>query len=160
MAFVLFHVPEPIKVLKGIRRALVPGGRLGLATWGEQRSRAAITAWIEELDALGAEPDVTIANHDLMDNETKVRGLLESARLTVESVEVVRSEHPVTLEEFISLRTRIGPSARRLRSLEEATRASFLERAIGRIKDMDPRELVDDVDAILAVARRDDRAAR
>lgn len=97
---------------------------------------------------------MTIANHDLMDNEAKVRGLLESARLVVESVHIVRSEYPVTLDEFISLRTRIGPSARRLRTLDPDSRASCLERATARIKDMDPREFVDDVDAILAVARR------
>jgi SAM-dependent methyltransferase len=160
MTFVLFHVPQPLRVLKGIRRLLVPGGRLGLATWGEQRWRAALNAWAEELDEHGAEEDVTIANHDLMDNETKVRGLLESAHLTVDSIETVRSEHPVTLEEFIRLRTRIGPSARRLNSLDPVTREACLQRAIARIKDMDPREFVDDVDAILAVARRVDRVPR
>lgn len=153
MAFVLFHVPQPIRALKGIRRVLAPGGRLGLATWGESRPRAAVEAWLEELDAHGAEEDVILANHDLMDNETKVRGLLESARFTVESVDIVRSEHPVTLNEFIGLRTRIGSSSRRLRSLDEATRASCVKRVMDRIRDMDPREYVDDADAILSVAR-------
>jgi SAM-dependent methyltransferase len=160
MAFVLFHVPQPLRALKGIRRALVEGGRLGLATWGETRPRAAITAWMEELEMHGAEEDVVMANHDLMDNETKVRGLLESARLTVESVETIRSEHSVTLNQFIGLRTRIGPSARRLRGLDESARASCVKRAIERIKDMDPSEFVDDSDAILTVARREDRAPR
>ncbi len=153
MAFMLFHVPEPVHALKGVRRVLVPGGRLGLATWGEQRPRAAISAWIEELDAHGAEEDSTIANHDLMDDETKVRGLLESAGFVVQSVETIRSERAVTLEEFIRLRTRLGTSARRLCSLDEETRAACLERATSRIQGMDPREFVDDVDAILTVAR-------
>ena len=160
MAFVLFHVPKPIRALKGIWRVLAPGGRLGLATWGENRARAAITAWVEILDEHGAEEDQVLANHDLMDNETKVRGLLESAGFTVESVETVRSEHPVTLNQFVGLRTRIGPSARRLRSLDPAAQASCVKQGIERIKDMDPRELVDDVDAILAIARREDRARR
>jgi SAM-dependent methyltransferase len=160
MAFVLFHVPGPIRALKGIKRVLAPRGRLALATWGEQRSRAAIEAWLDELDAHGAEEDVMTANHDLMDNETKVRGLLESARFTVESIETVRSAHPVTLNQFVGLRTRIGTSARRLRTLDDAARAACVKRAIERIKDMDPREYVDDVDAILAIARRDDRVPR
>ena len=160
MAFVLFHVPDPIRALKGIRRALVEGGRLGVATWGESRPRAAISAWVEELDEHGADEDFTIANHDLMDNEAKLRGLLESARFTVESVETVRSEHPITLDQFVALRTRIGPSARRLGTLDADARASCLRRAIARIKGMDPREYIDDTDAILAVARREDRARR
>ncbi|MGH2711838.1 MAG: class I SAM-dependent methyltransferase [Actinomycetota bacterium] len=160
MAFMLFHVPEPLLALKGIRLAMVQGGRLGLATWGESRPRAAITAWMEELDEHGAEEDVVMANHDLMDNETKVRGLLESARLKVESVTTVRSEHPVTLNQFVGMRTRIGPSARRLRGLDDVARASCVEAGIARIKDMDPSEYVDDTDAILAVARREDRAPR
>ena len=156
MAFMLFHVPEPIHALEGVRTVLRPGGRLGVATWGEQRSRAAITAWIEELDAHGAAEDTTIAQHELMDDETKVRGLLESAGFSVDSIETARSEHPVTLEEFIRLRTRLGTSARRLQSLPEPTRTACLERAISRVREMDPREFVDDVDAILSVARREE----
>jgi hypothetical protein len=156
MAFMLFHVPEPVLALEGVRVLLRPGGRLGLATWGEQRSRAAINAWIEELDAHGADQDTTIANHDLMDDEAKVDGLLGSAGFVVESIETVRSEHPVTLEEFIRLRTRLGTSARRLRSLSEEAQAACLERATSRIEKMDPREFVDDVDAILTVARHGD----
>ena len=155
MAFVLFHVPEPILALKEMQRVLVRGGRLGVATWGEWRPRAAISAWIEELDAHGAEEDATIANHDLMDDETKLRKLLQSAEFVVESVETVRPAHPVTLEEFIRLRTCLGTSARRLGSLDEATRATCLERAISRISGMDPREFIDDTDAILAIARHE-----
>lgn len=160
MAFVLFHVPQPIRALKGLWRVLAPGGRLGLATWGENRARAAITAWVEVLDEHGAEEDVVLADHDLMDNETKVRGLLGSAGFAVESVETVRSEHPITLNQFIGLRTRIGPSSRRLRSLDAQAQASCVREGIERIKEMDPRELVDDVDAILTIARRDDRSRR
>ncbi len=156
MAFMLFHVPDPTQALEGVRAVLRPGGRLGLATWGEQRSRAAINAWLEELDAHGADEDTTIANHDLMDDEAKVEGLLASAGFVLESIETMRSEHPVTLEEFIRLRTVLGTSARRLRSLSEEAQAACLERATARIKEMDPREFVDDVDAILAVARRAD----
>ncbi|MDQ4005001.1 MAG: methyltransferase domain-containing protein [Actinomycetota bacterium] len=155
MAFVLFHVPEPTEALAEIVRVLRPGGRLALATWGESRPRAGITAWTEELDAHGAGEDETnIAHHERMNTEAKVRALLEFAKLRVESVETVRSEHPVTLDQFVSMRTRIGEASRRLRTLDENDRARCLERAVARIEGMDPREYVDDTDAILAVATK------
>ena len=155
MAFMLFHVPEPTDALAEAVRALRPGGKLALATWGESRPRAGITAWTEELDAHGAgEDEGTIAHHERMDTEAKVEALLEFAGLQVERVQTVRSEHPVSVEQFVAMRTRIGESSRRLRTLDGDRRARCLERAIARIEGMDPRELVEDTDAILAVARR------
>ncbi len=155
MAFVLFHVPEPTEALAEVARVLRRGGRFGVATWGASRPRDAITAWTEELDAHGAgEDEETIAHHERMDTEAKVRALLEFAGLRVDSLETVRSEHPVTFDEFVALRTRIGGLSRRLRTLDDERRTSCLERATARVRAMDPREYVEDVDAILAVARR------
>ena len=154
MAFMLFHVPEPDRALTEVHRVLRPGGSLGLATWGEQRLRAAIEAWTDVLDDAGApEPEPVVALHDLMDTEEAVTGLLQDAGFADITVRTVRSEHPVSLEEFIALRTRIGPSRARLHGLDPSVRSEVVERAIDRIKDMDPREYVEDVDAILAVAR-------
>ncbi|MGH2686349.1 MAG: class I SAM-dependent methyltransferase [Actinomycetota bacterium] len=155
MAFVLFHVPEPTDALAEITRILRTGGSLALATWGESRPRAAMAAWIEELDAHGAgEDEPSLAHHERMDTEAKVEALLGFAKLGVERVQTVRSEHPVTVERFVAMRTRIGEASRRLRTLDRSRRAACLERAVARIEGMDPRELVDDTDAILAVARR------
>lgn len=153
MAFMLFHVPRPERALVEARRVLRPGGTLGLATWGESRPRAAIEAWTRELDAHGAPEDPVLADHDQMDDEEKVRSLLAGAGFDVRSIETVRPEHPVTLEEFIELRTRLGPASRRLAALDADRRASCLERAIARVSAMEPREYVDDTDAILSVAR-------
>ena len=155
MAFMLFHVPEPTDALVEVARIVRPGGLVGVATWGESRPRAAIEAWTEELDAHGAGDDpVAIAHHDRMDTEAKVAALLRFAKLDVETIETVRSERPITLDEFVALRTRIGSAARRLGTLDAGRRERCIERAIARIQGMDPREYIDDTDAILAVARR------
>lgn len=153
LAFVLFHVPDPIGALRDVRRVLRRGGAIGVATWGEQRERAALRALAEELDAHGAEGAEVMADHERMNNPAKVAALLRAARFVEPRTELVRSEHPMSLEEFIALRTGAGSASRRLRSLNEEARASCLRRATARIQRMDPRELVDDADALLTVAR-------
>ena len=124
----------------------------GVATWGESRPRDAIAAWTEELDAHSAGELPMTADHGAMDTPEKVAGLLAAAGFVEPRTEIVRSQHPVSLEEFIALRTRIGPSAARLRTLGSEARAACLRRATERIEGMDPREYVDDVDGLLTVA--------
>jgi hypothetical protein len=89
-----------------------------------------------------------------MDSEEKVRDLLEAAGFEVRTTETVRSEQPITLERFLALRTRMGTSGRRLATLDPERRAACIERATARVRDMDPHELVEDMDAILTVATR------
>ena len=153
MAFMLFHLPEPLDALREVRRVVRPGGAVGLGTWGEARTRRGFVVWEEELDAHGAEELEFATDHGRTDNPAKMAALLGASGFTDPSTEVVRPEHPVTLEEFVELRTRIGPCARRLRTLPEERRAACVRSAIARVEALPERELVDDVDALLTVAR-------
>jgi SAM-dependent methyltransferase len=153
MAFMLFHLPDPLDALREVRRVVRPGGAVGLGTWGEGRTRQGFLAWEEELDAHGAEGLGFVTDHSRTDNPAKMAALLRASGFADPRTEIARSEHPVTPEEFIQLRTRIGPCAARLRTLPEDRRAACLRSAIARIEGLPPRELVDDVDALLSVAR-------
>ncbi len=44
--FGIFFIPDPERALAGFRRVLVPGGSLGLSTWGAEDER---WAWEDEL---------------------------------------------------------------------------------------------------------------
>ncbi|HUF58696.1 MAG TPA: class I SAM-dependent methyltransferase [Actinomycetota bacterium] len=153
MAFMLFHLPDPLDALREVRRVVRPGGAVGLGTWGEGRTRRGFLAWEEELDAHGADDLEYVTDHGRTDNPAKMAALLRASGFSDPRTEVVRSAHAVTQEEFIQLRTRIGPCAARLRTLPEDRRAACLRSAIARIESLPPRELVDDVDAFLTVAR-------
>lgn len=154
MAFMLFHLPDPLDALREVRRVVRPGGAVAVGTWGEGRTRRGFLAWEEELDAHGAEELEFVTDHSRTDAPAKMAALLRASGFTDPRTEVVRSEHPVTPEEFVQLRTRIGPCAARLRTLPEDRRAACVRRATARIEALPPRELVDDVDALLSVARR------
>ena len=153
MAFVLFHVPSPEEAVRELRRVVRTGGAVGVSTWGEERPRAGIKAWNEELDAHGAPEMPVMADHSRTDTPEKVRALLEGAGFVDVRTEVVRSEYPVSLETFVALRTRIGGCKVRLRTLTEEAQTSCLQSAIVRVERMDPKEFIADVDALLTVGR-------
>lgn len=153
MAFALFHLPDPLDGCREIRRVVRPGGAVGVGTWGEQRQGRGIGTWNEELDARGAKELEIPTDHSRTDNPAKMAALLTASGFTDPRTEIVRSAHPVTLEHFVELRTRIGPSGYRLATLPERQQAACIEAATARVKKLPPEELVDDVDALLTVAR-------
>jgi len=153
MAFMLFHLPDPLDALRAVRRVVRRGGVVGLGTWGESRTRRGFVEWAEELDARGAGELELATDHSRTDNPAKMAALLEASGFTEPRTEVVRSARPVSLEEFIALRTRLGPSFYRLKSLPEEERAACVRAATARVAALPPEELVDDVDALLTIAR-------
>jgi SAM-dependent methyltransferase len=156
MAFMLFHLPDPATGLAEVRRVLRPGGAVGVATWGEDTEPfEAFEVWTEELDRHGAEADNPIpANHDLMDTEPKLAGILEDAGFEVEDTATVPVEDRTDLEGFVTRRLRLGHPKRRLEALDPKTRAACIAGARARLERLDPEAFVDRQPAIMAWARR------
>jgi len=155
MAFMLFHLPDPATGLAEVGRVLRPGGALGVSTWGQDGSFEAFDVWIEELDRHEAEADNPVpANHDLMDTEAKLAGLLGDAGFEVEATATVPVDDRADLEEFVARRLRLGHPKRRLDALDAQTRAACIAGARARLERLDAEAFVDRTPAVMAWGRR------
>jgi len=145
MAFVLFHLPDPLRGLSEVARVLRPGGVVATTTWGADHVPPASEIWDEELDAHGAKPEAlpdSVQQHTLMDTPDKVRGLLEAGGLVPTRLWVEHFERIWTWQELFALRCGFGIHRRRLTTLCEGLRRRCLERIRERAIHLSTAELV------------------
>jgi SAM-dependent methyltransferase len=152
LAFMLFHVPDPVAALREVHRVLVPTGVVGLTTWGPAPSFRAEEVWNEELDAHGASPDPAVSTRGVMDTPEKVAGLLDSAGFRTLTMRIEPWRQPMTVEQVVALRTSLGAPGRRLASLDPEAREACVHRARHRLRALDADSLTDHDDVIYATA--------
>jgi len=153
MAFMLFHVPDPVTALTEAKRVLRAGGTLGLVTWMHDPVPPAGRIWDEELDALDASDPRPVPRSDaVMNTPAKLTTLLTAAGFACERVWVEAVEHQWDVTRFIRLNTRFGATKRRLDSLDPSTRAVVLTRTATRMRALTAREFLYRGAALCAVA--------
>jgi ubiquinone/menaquinone biosynthesis C-methylase UbiE len=101
MAFVLFHLADPLQALKQVGQVLRPGGMLGTLTWGREGHCPALETFSEGLDERHAPSNPCPARHELVNHPLKMTELLQRA-----GFEDVRSwwgwvEHRESRETFL-----------------------------------------------------------
>jgi hypothetical protein len=142
-------------MLKEIARTLRDGGMLGVATWGEYEECPALEAWDEELDRAGAPDvgDISIANHDLLDDPDKLRSVLDRSGYAPITVWMERFSYawdPVMLERYV---LGLGRRKRRFESLDPVRQSQFRKAARQTVDAMNDDERAYRVDVVFAVAR-------
>lgn len=155
LAFVLFHLPEPLAGLREAARALRPGGSLGLTTWARDPGLPGNDLWAEELDRCGAGPDPrddAVRRHDLVDEPEKVRRLLGAAGLEPVEIWTLPQERPWDSRSLLPVQQSCGVAGRRLATLPPAEREECIERVRRRLEALPPERLVWRTEVLLAVA--------
>jgi SAM-dependent methyltransferase len=156
LAFVLFHLPDPLDGLKEMARVLKPGGTIGTITWGPNPGYPALDVWLEELEAHGAPaPAEDLARHDFVDTPDKVTSLLHQASFASARTWIGGYEMKMTPDEFIAHRVGHGASRHRFESLDPNGRSACLDAVRRRLAGLGPDALVDRADVIYAVANVD-----
>jgi len=154
LAFILFHTADPQEVLIEARRVLRSSGAIGTITWDGDPRFPAQRAWIEELDSHGAATADTamMSNHEPVSSPTRIRSLLDRAGFGSVRTWAHRFGHAYGLDEFMTVRMKLGWSKRRFESLRPETREVFLQDVRRRLERMSPGDFVDDAEIIFATA--------
>ena len=156
-AFCIFHFPDPPAALRAVHRMIAPRGSIALAVWGTGAAFPAADAWGEALDRLGVPLDPVAAElvegRELVDSTEKMGAALEDA-----GFENVRSESAEwrvqwTVEGFLDLRLRMGPSRRRLAQLDPERRAVVIAEARAGVVELGAAALMDLDEIVLASGR-------
>jgi SAM-dependent methyltransferase len=155
LAYVLFHLADPLLALEEAHRVLRPAGRVATVTWAAERVEEAQKLWDEALADAGAPPLPPRRVDAGLDGVEAMNRLLRAARLIPVRVWPEQLCRQWEAESFFALASGAGTSRQRLAGLDPVERSSLLERLRERFHQLGPEAFCWEGEVICAVATKE-----
>jgi len=154
LAYVLFHLADPLQALAEATRVLRPGGRAGTITWAWERAPRASAVWNQILaDAAVPQGPLRQANTGL-DRPDALTATLRSAGLRPQRIWPERLHRQWDRSSFLELASGGAANRVRLSLVDAATRRDALARLRLGLERLAPEDLLWEGEVICAVASR------
>jgi ubiquinone/menaquinone biosynthesis C-methylase UbiE len=138
LAYVLFHLLDPVVGIRETARVLRIGGVAGTVTWASETPPNAAKVWEDALSEYDVPTLPDHGNHTNLDTQKKVRALLSANGLHPTSSWRASLEYSFTAETYVQLRSGGGSSRARLALADTETAAAAITEAQRRMHDLEP----------------------
>jgi SAM-dependent methyltransferase len=155
LAYVLFHLSDPLVALMEAARVLRPGGRVATVTWASETPSEADVLWSNALFEAGV-PTLRLRRVDTgLDSTKAIESVLTEAGFSPRRAWAEQLTHRWNKDSFLALVTGSGVNRQRLELIPRDARESLLSRFRGQLEGLEPEAFVWEGEVICAVAGRD-----
>jgi SAM-dependent methyltransferase len=140
LAYMLFHMLDPLAGLREAARVVRASGRVGTVTWASEEPARASRIWEDALNELGVPVLSAHGNHSGLDRTDAIEQLLRAGGLRPIDVWVHDLEHTFTPEAFWAMRTGCGSIRARLAAIDPGLRRRVLAEAQRRLEPLAPMD--------------------
>jgi SAM-dependent methyltransferase len=154
LAYVLFHVADPLLALSEAARVLRPKGRVATVTWASEHTERAQLVWNEALTVAGV-PPLRVRRVDAgLDSVEAIDDLLRAAGFTPQRVWSERLRRDWEPGSFWELASGSGVNRQRLAGLDPDARSKLLSGLRARLGELGPADFRWEGKVICAVAAK------